>query len=292
VRGGNLVIPTFALERTQELLLDMAFLFDSGALPDIPVFIDSPLATKATSVFARHAEALEDLSSPDVFRHPALHFVEDVSQSIRLNNVSGAIIMAASGMCEGGRIRHHLIHNLHRRDSTVLFVGYQAQGSLGRVILEGAERVRISGEDVRVRAQIRRIDCYSAHADQSELLDWIADRAPISGTLFLDHGEQPALEALRRLAQSRLAETTVALPEIGEVYALEAGKQARRLHTGRTDLAEVIGTDWQNSYADFVTRLKRDLANIRDAKARDKAIAEMRRVLDSYTEHREARKAR
>ena len=292
VRGGNLVIPTFALERTQELLLDMAALFDSGALPDIPVFIDSPLATKATSVFARHAEALEDLSSPDVFRHPALHFVEDVSQSIRLNNVSGAIIMAASGMCEGGRIRHHLVHNLHRRDSTVLFVGYQAQGSLGRVILEGAERVRISGEDVRVRAQIRRIDCYSAHADQSELLDWIADRAPISGTLFLDHGEQPALEALRRLAQARLGETTVTLPEIGEVYALEAGKQARRLRTGRTDLAEVVGTDWQNSYADFVTRLKRDLANIRDAKAREKAIADMRRVLDSYTDHREAKKAR
>lgn len=290
VRGGNLVIPTFALERTQELLLDMAALFDSGALPEIPVFIDSPLATKATSVFARHAEALEDLSSPDVFRHPAFHFVEDVSQSMRLNSVSGAIILAASGMCEAGRIRHHLVHNLHRRDSTVLFVGYQAQGTLGRVIMEGAERVRISGEDVRVRAQIRRIDSYSAHADQTELLDWIAARGPISGTLFLDHGEEPALEALRRLAQARMEGVKVVLPEIGEAYELEPGQPARRIRTARPDMAGAIGRDWQNSYADFVTGLRRELTKIRDAEARDKAIAAMREVLDSYAEHRETKR--
>ena len=292
VRGGNLVIPTFALERTQELLLDMAVLFDSGALPEIPVFIDSPLATKATQVFARHADALEDIGSVDVFRHPAFHFVEDVAQSIRLNNVSGAIIMAASGMCEAGRIRHHLVHNLHRRDSTVLFVGYQAQGSLGRVILEGAERVRISGEDVRVRAQIRRIDSYSAHADQGELLDWIAARGPIAGSLFLDHGEGGALETLRRLAQARLPGLHTVLPEIGEAYALEAGKPARRIATGRTDLGAALGRDWQNDYADFVTRLKQELARIEDAEAREKALADMRRVLESYTRHRAAKRER
>ena len=111
----------------------------------------------------------------------------------------GAIILAASGMCEAGRIRHHLFHNLARRDSTILFVGFQAEGSLGRVILDGAERVRISGKDVAVRAQIRRIDSYSAHADQGELLDWIADRAPILGGLFLTHGEAAGQEVLRRL---------------------------------------------------------------------------------------------
>ncbi|HEX4848199.1 MAG TPA: MBL fold metallo-hydrolase, partial [Novosphingobium sp.] len=113
-RGGNLVIPTFALERTQELLLDIAELVRTGALPNVPVFIDSPLASQATRVFARHAAELEDVDGACTFDCPNFHFTESVEQSIRLNSVSGAIIMAASGMCEAGRIRHHLIHNLFR----------------------------------------------------------------------------------------------------------------------------------------------------------------------------------
>ncbi|MFM5950675.1 MAG: MBL fold metallo-hydrolase [Novosphingobium sp.] len=286
-RGGNLIIPTFALERTQELLLDIACLVQEKVLPPVPVFIDSPLAGEATRVFARHAEELEDIKGISVFRNPAFRFTESVAESIRLNSVSGAVIMAASGMCEAGRIRHHLIHNLFRRDSTVLFVGYQAQGSLGRVILEGAGRVRISGQDVMVRAQIRRIDSYSAHADQGELLDWIAARAPIAGTLFLDHGEEPALEALGQRAAARLPGTVLALPEIGELYALPAGAPARRLRTGRTDLREALGRDWQNAYADFATGLKRDLAAIKSKREREAAIAAMRKVLQSYTAHRE-----
>ena len=286
-RGGNLVIPTFALERTQELLLDIAWLVREKVLPDVPVFIDSPLAGEATRVFARHAESLEDLDGTSVFQNPAFRFTESVAESVRLNALSGAIIMAASGMCEAGRIRHHLLHNLHRRDSTVLFVGYQAEGSLGRVILEGAGRVRISGQDVMVRAQIRRIDCYSAHADQGELLDWIAARAPVAGTLFLDHGEEAAAEALRRLAQARLPDTKVAVPEIGELYALPPGAPARRLRTGRVEVREALGRDWQNAYADFATSLKRDLAAIEDRRQREAAIAAMRKVLQSYTAPRE-----
>src|SRR3546814_4076458 len=109
---------------------------------------------------------------------------------MRLNSLSGAIIMAASGMCEAGRIRHHLRHNLGRRESTILFVGFQAAGSLGRTILDGANRVRIWGQDVAVRAQIRRIDTYSAHADQQDLQRWIKARQPIDGRLFLSHGER------------------------------------------------------------------------------------------------------
>ena len=147
-RGGNLVIPVFALERTQELLLDIAALIDADRIPSVPVFVDSPLANNATRVFARYAPSLEDTGGIDVFRHTAFHFVDDVMESIRLNSISGAIIMAASGMCEAGRIRHHLKHNLFRRESTILFVGFQAEGSLGRVILDGAERVRISGEEI------------------------------------------------------------------------------------------------------------------------------------------------
>ena len=293
VRGGNLIIPSFALERTQELLLDLANLSRSGALSSVPIFVDSPLANRVTSVFARYAEELEDTGRENIFSDPAIHFVDDVAQSIRLNSVSGAIILAASGMCEGGRIRHHLKNNLHRRDSTILFVGFQAQGSLGRVILDGADTVRISGSDIRVRAQIRQIDSYSAHADQSELLDWIEERQPISGSLFLTHGESAAIEELRRLLQQRRPELSIRVPEIGETYALAPAKPAKRTATGPAELQQAIGQDWQNDYARFTTSLKKELGKIRSEQQRQDAIEAMRRVLDSYKDTKqERRKAR
>lgn len=288
-RGGNLVVPVFALERTQELLLDLANLISSGQLPNTLVYVDSPLATRATEVFWKHRKGLEDLGDHEVFRHPSFHFVESTRESMHLNSVSGAVILSASGMCEGGRIRHHLVHNLPRRDSTVLFVGFQAQGSLGQTIVDGAQRVRISGKDVAVRAQIRRIDSYSAHADRSELLQWIRARAPISGSLFLNHGEANAIEALRRDLQKDFA--SVIAPQIGETYQLEAGKPARRLSTGRTDLQDAISHDWQNAYADFAANLKRDLQRIKSDKQRAEAIARMREVIDQYAEHRDRRRA-
>lgn len=283
VRGGNLVIPVFALERTQELLLDIATLSASGRIGNAMVFVDSPLANRATGVFRKYASILEDTGGRDVFGHPSIHYVNDVAESMRLNSVSGAIILAASGMCEAGRIRHHLYYNLPRRDSTILFVGFQAAGSLGRVILEGATRVRISGRDVRVKAQIRRIESYSAHADQSELLAWIKNRGPIAGSLFLDHGEPAAIEALRRLAQSEGLASQVVTPAIGERYELPVGGPARRTKTGRADIREVIGRDWQNDYASLATSLKDRLNQIPNPHKRQKAIEEMRRILDSYT---------
>jgi len=287
LRGGNLIIPVFALERTQELLLDLHYLICSGAFPHAQVFIDSPLANKTTEVFSRYAAELEDTGGRDIFDHSQFHYVMDVEHSMRLNSISGAIILAASGMCEGGRIRHHLIHNLHRRESTVLFVGYQAQGSLGRVILEGKKRVRISGKDVRVRAQIRSIQSYSAHADQSELLDWIDARMPIAGSLFLDHGEPRSVEEMRRELQRRHPGLSVRLPEIGERYSLPPGEPAKRLETGRTDLAELVGEDWQNEYADFATSLKAELKKLQTAQQREEALDRMRQVLQSYNQHRE-----
>lgn len=289
-RGGNLVIPAFALERTQELLLDIVALLRAQAIPPVPVFIDSPLASRATDVFQRHAHELEDLGGLPVFDHSQLHFVESVQESIRLNAVSGAIILAASGMCEGGRIRHHLVHNLHRREATVLFVGYQAAGTLGRIILDGAERVRISGQDVRVRATVRRIDSYSAHADQAELLDWIAARTPVQGSLFLVHGEDRSLETMRTLAQGRIGETDVVVPEIGERWELPAGAPARRTRSGRADIAGLEGRDWQNDYAAFVTGLRRELAGIADIRARQEALDRMRRVLEEYARYRDDRR--
>lgn len=281
-RGGNLIVPVFALERTQELLLDLAMLMDAGRIPATQVFVDSPLATQATNVFARYSSSLEDTGGKDVFRNPAFHFVEDVSESIRLNSVSGAIILAASGMCEAGRIRHHLQHNLYRRESTILFVGFQAEGTLGRVILEGAARVRIWGEDIVVRAQIRHIDAYSAHADQGDLLAWIEARRPIAGTLFLSHGEALALETLQHLAHDKDMATSAIVPEIGEVYRLPAKAAAERIKTADSMAQDAIGRDWQNSYADFAAGLKRELMQIRDAKARQRALSEMRLILESY----------
>jgi len=287
-RGGNLVIPVFALERTQELLLDLAHLINSGRLNHPRVFIDSPLATRTTDVFWKRRSELEDLGSAEIFRHPAFHFVESVEASMSLNQMSGAIILAASGMCEAGRIRHHLRFNLPRSQSTILFVGFQAQGTLGRTILDGAPRVRISGREVAVRAQIRRIDSYSAHADRSDLLAWIKAREPIAGSLFLTHGEAGAMESLRRELAKSLE--SVILPEIGEKYELPPGARARRLATGRVDLRSVLERDWQNEYADFSVNLKRRLEAIESAERRAEAVARMRKLLDEYAAHRERRR--
>ncbi len=278
--GGNLVIPVFALERTQELLLDLAMLIDGGQVPHLQVFIDSPLASRATEIFRKHRRELQDMAGKDVFRHPGFHFVESVDQSIGLNRLSGAVILSASGMCEAGRIRHHLKHNLPRHDSTILFVGFQAQGTLGRTLLEGARRVRISGRDVAVRARIRRIDSYSAHADRDELIAWVKARQPVAGGLFLTHGEPAALEALKEgtkpLAQDIL------IPEIGEIWALPAGTSAKRLRTGRGELRAVLHHDWQNDYADLATQLKQRLKRIEGEQNRREAIARIRDVLDRY----------
>ena len=283
--GGNLIIPVFAVERTQELLLDIASLLDDGRLSDTDVFIDSPLASRVTRVFAAHTDELEDLDAHEVFRHPAFRYVEDAQQSMRLNDMSGAVIMAASGMCEAGRIRHHLLHNLPRKDSTILFVGYQAAGTLGRTILEGAKRVRLSGREVAVRARVRRIDSYSAHADRSELLAWIAARAPIAGSLFLTHGETVSIDALAAALPPTTAGSIV-LPEIGERYALRAQEPAKRLSTGRLDLQKAVERDWQNDYADLAANLKAELQAIEDGEARRQAIARMREILTEYRAYR------
>lgn len=286
-RGGNLIIPVFALERTQELVLDIIRLAEANRIPGVPVFVDSPLASRATSVFAAHAGELEDMEGIDIVRHPSIHYVEDTAESMRLNTVSGAIILAASGMCEAGRIRHHLKHNLHRRDSTVLFVGFQSAGSLGRVLVEGAPRVRISGEEISVRAQIRRIDTYSAHADGAELLAWIKARFPINGGLFLSHGESDAIAGLEAVVQAEAPGLKIIAPRLGESFALSPGATAKRLRTARVDVGAALGTDWQNDYASFVTNLKHGLAHLRSDKDRRRAIAEMQRILNGVGGNRQ-----
>ncbi|MFK3888750.1 MBL fold metallo-hydrolase [Sphingomonas sp. NPDC079357] len=279
-RGGNLVIPVFAVERTQELMLDLAVLLGRGALDRASVFVDSPLASRVTGVFRHHAAELEDVDGTGAFDRADFHFTDAAIESMRLNDMSGAVIMAASGMCEAGRIRHHLLHNLPREDSTILFVGFQAAGTLGRTILDGAGWVRLSGRDVAVRARVRRIDSYSAHADQGELLRWIEARRPIAGGLFLTHGEEGAIHALAELAKT--AAPAVVAPRIGETWSLPKGRKPALAGEGRADLGGVLSRDWQNDYADFAANLKGRLVAIGDDGRRREAIAAMGRVLADW----------
>ena len=201
-RGGNVIIPTFALERAQELLFHLREGATASTLPQgLQIFLDSPMAISATRVFERHPdcqrEAVRRLlqQGQDPFRPPGLHFVREAAESIRLNDIrAGAILMAGSGMCTGGRIRHHLRHNLGHADCSVVFVGFAAEGTLARRIIDGAETVRIFGDEVPVRARIHTINGFSAHADRSALLAWRAQTGT-PGLTVLVHGEAETTKA-------------------------------------------------------------------------------------------------
>ena len=202
-RGGNVVIPTFALERAQELLFVLREGTARGDLPrGLQIFLDSPMAISATQIYRRHPFDLKpELAAllargRDPFALPDLHFVEEASKSIALNAIrSGAVLIAGSGMCTGGRVRHHLRHNLGRVDCSVIFVGFAAQGTLARIIIDGAKTVKVLGEEVPVRAQIHTINGFSAHAGRSDLIDWHR-RTGTPEVTFLVHGEAEARGAL------------------------------------------------------------------------------------------------
>ncbi len=205
-RGGNVVIPTFALERAQELLYFLREGVESGRLPrTMQVFLDSPMAISATQIFEHHPECYGAETAGlfreghDPFGLPGLHFTRDTADSIALNRIGGgAVIMAGSGMCTGGRIRHHLKHNLWRHDCAVVFVGYAGRGTLARRIIDGAPQVRIFGEEMPVRASIHTINGFSAHADQAELLAWHKAIGGVKKT-FLVHGDEEAMHVFAKL---------------------------------------------------------------------------------------------
>ena len=197
-RGGRVLIPSFAVGRTQELLYNLNALSREGAIPLIPIYVDSPLATDTTTVFEMHPEVFdhtEDLvnKSKDLFQFPQVHFTRSVEESKSLNTANGPmVIIAASGMVEAGRILHHLQHGAGDPKNTILFVGYQAEGTLGRRIEGAPTTIRIYGEDIPLRAEVNIIDGYSAHADRAELTAWldgIRGTSPKLGPIFLVHGE-------------------------------------------------------------------------------------------------------
>lgn len=221
-RNGNVLIPSFALERTQELLYYLREGIDQGRLPrHLQVYLDSPMAVSATQIFRRHRECFDEetwaviSSGRDPFELPGLVIVRDVAESMALKHVHGAVIIAGSGMCTGGRIRHHLRHNLWRPEASIVFVGYAAGGTLARQIIDGAEVVRVLQDEVEVNAEIFTIGGFSAHADQQELLHWHGRTGSPERT-FLVHGEEEAMVALA----SHLTATQVEMPFLHQSFTL------------------------------------------------------------------------
>ena len=226
LKGGNLVIPSFAVERTQDLVYYLKIMKDKGQIPPVDIYIDSPMAVEATKVFMQNPECFDEEASimikgkgaETLFTGEDIHYVLSTEDSIALNKVKGgAIIISASGMADAGRIKHHLKHNLWRPESTVLFVGYQAQGTLGRRILDGHKKVRIHGEQIAVNATVEKIDDFSAHADQAGLLEWLKGFEKTPQQIILVHGEDEALATLQRVIKRELG-VKAQIAEYGMIY--------------------------------------------------------------------------
>ncbi len=225
-RGGTLLIPAFAIGRTQSILYALRQLQDNGDIPKIPVYIDSPMAIRATRALDRHESSLDDETRylKRVGAHPChphnLHIFRSVEQSKSLNKVQReAIIISASGMVTGGRILHHMKLRLPHPEHTILFIGYQAYGTRGRTIQEGRDRIKIHGQQIPVKAQISSINGFSAHADQDELITWLRKFDTLPGGVLLNHGEEKSLQAQKQKIQEIL-DIPVEVPEYMDKFTL------------------------------------------------------------------------
>jgi metallo-beta-lactamase family protein len=225
-RGGKLIIPAFAVGRTQELVYDLHQLILAGEIPELPVFVDSPLAIDATGVFRLHPECfdeqveqfLHETGARDPFGFSRLQYTRSVEQSKSINHLEEpAIIISASGMAEAGRIQHHLKNNVEDPRNTVLIVGWQAPNTLGRYIVEEHETVKIFGERYKLRAHVEVINGFSAHADREELLDWVKAMAQLPSQTFVVHGDPEPAEAMAT-GLSGLGIPQAHVPERGESY--------------------------------------------------------------------------
>ena len=233
-RGEKVIIPAFAVERTQEVLYCLHMLNSQGKLPeDMPVFVDSPLAIRATEIFERNRELFDEDakallgSGDDPFSLPNLHYTLSTAESQAINEISGpAIVISASGMCNAGRIKHHLKHNIWRPGASVVFVGYQAVGTPGRKLVEQAKKITLFGEDMEVKARIFTINGFSGHAGQSQLLDWLAPLTGDGTQVVLVHGENSAQTTLAGLIQERFSLAPL-IPEYLEEMVLEGGRVAQ-----------------------------------------------------------------
>jgi len=281
---GALLIPSFAVERTQEIVTDLVHLIEQGKVSQARIFIDSPLASKATAIFVRNSKLLEhgeDLAR--AFRSEYVKATESVEDSKALARFSGfRIIIAASGMCDAGRIRHHLKNHLWQASTTVLLAGFQAEGSLGRILQDGAMMVTIMGEEIKVKARIRMMEDYSGHADGPELVAWVKERLPIARTVFLTHGEDEGQLALENdLKGIGVPGDCILRPRLDDVYDLsgEACAFLAEETNPRIDPAVVGAPDARNELTDLMLELHQEIDKATDEKSRGVLIRKLKRAL-------------
>lgn len=276
--GGPLLIPAFAVERTQELIVDLLEVMESGEGPHGPIFLDSPLGIRASDIFLRHGR-FDNGEHPfaTLKASPWLRYTESVNESRAIERVHGwHVIIASSGMCDAGRVRHHLKRLLWQSNATVLLTGYQAIGTLGRLLQEGKTAIRIQGEDLHVAARIRSIDVYSGHADAMGLTAWVRARKP-KGPIFLVHGEPKNRQGLKRRLEA-LGFANVIEPPLDACYDLAESAAKMKIASAtspRLAADAAARLDWHNQRSEFLARLNASLDQAGDDKAREAIIAKL-----------------
>jgi metallo-beta-lactamase family protein len=281
--GGPLLMPAFAVERTQELLADLIHVVDSGDAPPGEIFLDSPLAIKACEIFLQQGRTNGSNPFDRIRASGRLHYLEHPAASDQLDRLTGwHIILAGSGMCDAGRVRKHLKRLLWRREATVLLTGFQAVGTLGRFLQDGRRNVRIEGEPYRVAARVRSLDLYSGHADGPALQRWVEARGPVSGEIFLVHGEPDSLEGLRkRLAAAGLPAGRIMVPALDDAFALQHARAETRPSEPRLEAAAPTTLDWHNVRSEFLNRLEEQLEASADDAARVKMLERLKQDLEA-----------
>ncbi|WP_421937509.1 MBL fold metallo-hydrolase RNA specificity domain-containing protein [Phenylobacterium sp.] len=281
--GGPLLIPAFAVERSQELLADLQILTRDGEIPEADIFLDSPLAIEATEVFQRRgwSPVMEANPFADLRSSGRLKFLKEPQESDQLERLRGwHVILAASGMCDAGRVRKHLKRLLWRRDATVLLPGFQAQGTLGRILAEGAQTVSIEGEPISVRARVRSLDIYSGHADHDGLVRWASARGPVRGQVFLAHGEPEGLEGLRAgLAKAGFDPARLVIPDLDERFILSKAGAAPSPGPARILPSAASRPDWHNARAQLMLDLNARLDALPSDAAREALLEGLARAV-------------
>jgi metallo-beta-lactamase family protein len=265
--GEKVIIPAFAVERTQEMIYSLYLLSRDGRLPkDMPIYIDSPLATQATQIFRQYTayfdEATKELlkAGNNPLNFSQVHFTKSTQESMALNELKGtAIIISASGMADAGRIKHHLRHNLWREGSSIVFVGFQAQGTTGRKIIDGAQKIHLFNEDVAVKAKIYTINGFSAHAGQSQILDWLSHFETRGMKIFLVHGEYSAQQVLKEMIEKKFGYDVI-IPDYLEETILTPDQAPRRVEYPEKATPKI---DWEY----LLTDMEAGLAQIKKRKA-------------------------
>ena len=288
-RGGTTVIPSFAVGRTQELIYELNRVYDSDSeyrkdFENLMVYVDSPMATTATEVFKRNAQVFDDETkayitkgdNPLDFKN--LKFTRTSQESMWLNSdPTPKVIISASGMCDAGRIRHHLKHNLWNRKSSIIFVGYQAEGTLGRLLLDGAKEVTLFGENVQVNAQIHNLEGFSGHADKDGLFTWLSGFQKVPKHVFLVHGEEESKKAFAYTVKEKLGYDPIVVTEQSE-YVLEKDEIVDSRIIENDGLQEEIISNTQDTLTDIHSRIEDILYNAKLAVGKDVSPAKMTKI--------------